>query len=108
MSHRLCGQYFIHLLFYFYCYGDHRDLHSFPTRRSSDLHKTVRESFQEQDNLVFLLAAQAQISELPSIYGLSGEQDRKSTRLNSSHTVSSYAVFCLKKKINSNEFMCID
>src|SRR5437588_1906694 len=26
-------------------------------------------------------------------------QDRKSTRLNSSHTVSSYAVFCLKKKI---------
>src|SRR5438034_4342263 len=25
-------------------------------------------------------------------------QDRKSTRLNSSHTVSSYAVFCLKKK----------
>src|SRR5438034_11196977 len=26
------------------------------------------------------------------------ERDRKSTRLNSSHTVSSYAVFCLKKK----------
>src|SRR5438034_2111770 len=25
-------------------------------------------------------------------------QDRKSTRLNSSHTVISYAVFCLKKK----------
>src|SRR5687767_5465351 len=25
------------ILFYFYCYGDHRDLHSFPTRRSSDL-----------------------------------------------------------------------
>src|SRR5436190_11983915 len=27
------------------------------------------------------------------------EIDRKSTRLNSSHTVNSYAVFCLKKKI---------
>src|SRR5256885_6588309 len=27
--------------------------------------------------------------------------DRKSTRLNSSHLVISYAVFCLKKKINS-------
>src|SRR5437588_1796043 len=27
-----------------------------------------------------------------------GERDRKSTRLNSSHTVISYAVFCLKKK----------
>src|SRR2546426_4475888 len=26
------------------------------------------------------------------------EQDRKSTRLNSSHLVISYAVFCLKKK----------
>src|SRR5438132_4782595 len=29
-------------------------------------------------------------------------QDRKSTRLNSSHTVISYAVFCLKKKIISD------
>src|SRR5947207_5056913 len=28
----------------------------------------------------------------------SGFSDRKSTRLNSSHTVISYAVFCLKKK----------
>src|SRR5437588_773972 len=28
--------------------------------------------------------------------------DRKSTRLNSSHTVISYAVFCLKKKTNRN------
>src|SRR2546426_9010295 len=31
-------------------------------------------------------------------------QDRKSTRLNSSHLVISYAVFCLKKKkINMNQ-----
>src|SRR5256885_7349636 len=29
--------------------------------------------------------------------------DRKSTRLNSSHLVISYAVFCLKKKKNTNE-----
>src|SRR2546426_9384493 len=29
-----------------------------------------------------------------------GERDRKSTRLNSSHLVISYAVFCLKKKKN--------
>src|SRR5690554_8214713 len=28
-------------------------------------------------------------------------QDRKSTRLNSSHVRISYAVFCLKKKINN-------
>src|SRR5256885_11748913 len=31
-----------------------------------------------------------------------GEQDRKSTRLNSSHLVISYAVFCLKKKKNQH------
>src|SRR5260221_4784512 len=29
-------------------------------------------------------------------------EDRKSTRLNSSHTVISYAVFCLKKKNNND------
>src|SRR5215211_839503 len=29
--------------------------------------------------------------------------DRKSTRLNSSHTVISYAVFCLKKKIGDDD-----
>src|SRR5256885_13320543 len=29
-------------------------------------------------------------------------RDRKSTRLNSSHLVISYAVFCLKKKINDH------
>src|SRR5260221_4421596 len=30
-------------------------------------------------------------------------RDRKSTRLNSSHTVISYAVFCLKKKIKATD-----
>src|SRR5690606_41248317 len=30
--------------------------------------------------------------------GVGGAQDRKSTRLNSSHVKISYAVFCLKKK----------
>src|SRR5438034_6872832 len=37
------------------------------------------------------------------------DKDRKSTRLNSSHTVSSYAVFCLKKKSccsRSRTFTC--
>src|SRR3989442_11050884 len=32
----------------------------------------------------------------------SSSSDRKSTRLNSSHVRISYAVFCLKKKKNSN------
>src|SRR5260221_5611690 len=33
-----------------------------------------------------------------SLRAKKSEKDRKSTRLNSSHTVISYAVFCLKKK----------
>src|SRR2546426_7939096 len=32
-----------------------------------------------------------------------GHEDRKSTRLNSSHLVISYAVFCLKKKKKTNK-----
>src|SRR5258708_17627031 len=31
-------------------------------------------------------------------------QDRKSTRLNSSHQIISYAVFCLKKKKKTSKF----
>src|SRR3990170_5865232 len=31
-----------------------------------------------------------------------GRRDRKSTRLNSSHQIISYAVFCLKKKKKTN------
>src|SRR5439155_6738227 len=33
---------YIIYLFFFYCYADHRDLHSFPTRRSSDLSPSRR------------------------------------------------------------------
>src|SRR2546426_9131092 len=45
--------------------------------------------------------------------GIDQVADRKSTRLNSSHLVISYAVFCLKKKkkkkkIASNQYINID
>src|SRR5690625_5846525 len=40
-------------------------------------------------------ASRADYVELPE----NPEADRKSTRLNSSHVATSYAVFCLKKKI---------
>src|SRR5438132_8605996 len=43
------------------------------------------------------MQALAQLGYPRRVVGLS-LQDRKSTRLNSSHTVISYAVFCLKKK----------
>src|SRR2546426_1650384 len=39
--------------------------------------------------------------------GGNGHQDRKSTRLNSSHLVISYAVFCLKKKKNEREVVLV-
>src|SRR5437868_9206345 len=46
--------------------------------------------------------ASARLPSLPLVgTDLSGE-DRKSTRLNSSHVSISYAVFCLKKKRNLN------
>src|SRR3712207_8557422 len=38
---------------------------------------------------------------LAHYYGMA-QQDRKSTRLNSSHANISYAVFCLKKKKNTS------
>src|SRR2546430_13592570 len=45
----------------------------------------------------------------PTIAGrrprLSGTSDRKSTRLNSSHSQISYAVFCLKKKNKGHTFI---
>src|SRR2546430_5919959 len=43
--------------------------------------------------------------------GASSQQyssDRKSTRLNSSHSQISYAVFCLKKKTNTNMTSSLD
>ena len=41
----------------------------------------------------------------PSIPPRAERADRKSTRLNSSHTVISYAVFCLKKKNKKKKFL---
>src|SRR5438034_8766731 len=72
-------------MFFFSSHGPPRDLHSFPTRRSSDLYPS-RLRLLEADR--------------PPAAGPAGPAagDRKSTRLNSSHTVISYAVFCLKKK----------
>src|SRR5690606_40169303 len=40
----------------------------------------------------------------PRIEYQQAQEDRKSTRLNSSHVKISYAVFCLKKKKNTNHY----
>src|SRR5439155_26542711 len=98
--------------------GANRDLPSFPTRRSSDLRLVgVR---RPVDHVIATLRCA-----LPGIVLAAGPpggaveerlrrnaadvrtaatepqpigEDRKSTRLNSSHVAISYAVFCLKKK----------
>src|SRR5437868_12659042 len=80
-----------------------RVLHSFPTRRSSDLtlpcgsfvilHEIELDDAEVRRNgaeeFRFRRDRNAESEFL---------RDRKSTRLNSSHVSTSYAVFCLKKK----------
>src|SRR5436305_7620271 len=73
------------LIFFLYSYRAHRDLHSFPTRRSSDL-AHAQPLFAPGSHEPFAMAHNGNLV------------DRKSTRLNSSHVRISYAVFCLKKK----------
>src|SRR5689334_23698672 len=85
----------------------------FPTRRSSDLDDVADETMPNDVGLVEVVKAdavdpredsfdlhQSRILSLGQIdLGfVAGDQDRKSTRLNSSHSSISYAVFCLKKK----------
>src|SRR5436190_6187098 len=84
---------------FFYGYGDDRVLHSFPTRRSSDLVVAVSrvDDGEEAEREVHAWNAGRDDGDARNV--LARCEDRKSTRLNSSHTVISYAVFCLKKKI---------
>src|SRR5690554_7695127 len=50
------------------------------------------------ESTVVAAKTQLQLGELGEEFAATTVQDRKSTRLNSSHVRSSYAVFCLKKK----------
>src|SRR5437762_11159520 len=93
-------------MFFFYCSRDHRYLHSFPTRRSSDLAGTyvfkctVTDARGASDSAQVMIGVKERINRPPVaiIDGPKTVADRKSTRLNSSHRCISYAVFCLKKK----------
>src|SRR3712207_7111128 len=51
------------------------------------------------------MGARAHMS--PRLLQILPAEDRKSTRLNSSHANISYAVFCLKKKKNRRAQVCI-
>src|SRR5205807_10385688 len=104
--------YLLFIFFFFYSSASPQDLPSFPTRRSSDL------GFFGAGLEAFGFALPPLRTFAPGLppglaavlqRGLSVEParrfptDRKSTRLNSSHLVISYAVFCLKKKKNNND-----
>src|SRR5207244_5169386 len=95
-------------------------LHSFPTRRSSDLivgqvgrrwaaRCRAGHVLVVQEKILYLLELCRELFEIfrldpgcrftfrfHKVEALES-QDRKSTRLNSSHQIISYAVFCLKK-----------
>src|SRR5205807_8244841 len=97
-----------------------RPPHSFPTRRSSDLYSSSTPP--PQPNPAFTgwtqvpgppadnVNNQAYFRYTPdsSTVKVDGtvKLDRKSTRLNSSHLVISYAVFCLKKKTPRKRMAC--
>src|SRR5688500_7864676 len=78
--------------------------HSFPTRRSSDLNLVLELEVRDVGAGRSYGAIHVQTDDLAAVERavhqfvprLPGE--RKSTRLNSSHLVISYAVFCTKKK----------
>src|SRR5690606_40930057 len=103
-----------------YCFRYHRQLHSFPTRRSSDLNMTrdynkgisqitynhlnlpkeILFSGTPTRKILYLYDALCQKVQKKVINGSEITTtdylgDRKSTRLNSSHVKISYAVFCL-------------
>src|SRR5207253_6232415 len=104
------------LLFFLSYHSPHPNLHSFPTRRSSDLrpllrllHRSDREeaaqslSPRHAGALLRHGRLQPDLQVLPELGHFESARarpcpDRKSTRLNSSHVAISYAVFCLKKK----------
>src|SRR5947209_12841420 len=93
---------YIHL--YFARHRSTRGLHSFPTRRSSDLLAGVKmrvpdgemppDLFRSLDAVPVTI----NVKDLYEALKTRRVEDRKSTRLNSSHANISYAVFCLKKK----------
>src|SRR5207248_9807247 len=107
-------------LFLIQYYRHHLNLHSFPTRRSSDLSPKIVSGAapkagkepaavkieaktpiaQKTDMRIFASPLAKKLAQEKSI---DLATDRKSTRLNSSHRTISYAVFCLKKKNRRNQ-----
>src|SRR5207253_11523905 len=101
------GRRLVEVVVVLYGAAEHGDAHSFPTRRSSDLVHTrdVEEDDGRQDaedgnddkkfdQRETTLAASRALA--CAVEKFEQHQDRKSTRLNSSHVASPYAVYCVK------------
>src|SRR5947207_4912731 len=81
-------------------------IYTFPTRRSSDLVAVFCIATFNEERVFGRWSEGRSLTCDPHLQQLvqmwlcqcRDSLDRKSTRLNSSHTVISYAVFCLKKK----------
>src|SRR5438045_6348342 len=82
--------------YFFQLHCIHLYLHSFPTRRSSDLDQAERELVDA--DLQLRVLRRVELARFGEHDHTELKIDRKSTRLNSSHLGISYAVFCLKKK----------
>src|SRR5688500_19734241 len=97
----------------FSCYGDHRHLHSFPTRRSSDLGRTAGSGAAVAVRAVAdghrprgtdtLRATENDLSPSPLRKSVTRGHRRRSEEHTSElqSPCSSYAVFCLKKNRNT-------
>src|SRR5699024_12532861 len=89
---------------FFYFHVPFLYVHSFPTRRSSDLmigaRPILKPLLTAPSSVLFLDNSSLMRS---AVITLERIKDRKSTRLNSSHVSISYAVFCLKKKKANKE-----
>src|SRR2546422_3542328 len=78
------------------------DARALPVNRRTDDNPLVERDLGE--GVRFQLAVQSALADAQDLGRLAtialrlAQQDRKSTRLNSSHGYISYAVFCLKKK----------
>src|SRR5207244_11103853 len=111
--------FFVHVCFFFLLLLHPPRSTLFPTRRSSDLcntatalalDKIVASSHLPVIGVVEPGAERASAcSKVHKVVVIATEatvRDRKSTRLNSSHQIISYAVFCLKKKKKKQPPQC--
>src|SRR3712207_8642008 len=70
-------------------------------RLDAPANRTITDLLADADRITRYSDVRAYTAQAPSRLEVMASEDRKSTRLNSSHANISYAVFCLKKKKNN-------